>query len=77
MHGWEFMPWGWFGFILQIIFWVAVILLIVWLANKLREPKSEDRSSSGDTALDILQKRYARGEIDKKEYEEKKKDLTG
>ena len=74
MYGWEFMHWGWFGFILQIIFWIAIILLIVWLAKRITG--FEFQSSQKDSALDILKKRYARGEIDKKEYEEKKKDLT-
>lgn len=56
------------------IFWIAVlvgiILLIKWLVQqKPAEPHSQENS------LEILKKRYARGEIDKEEFEQKKKDL--
>ncbi len=68
---------GWFGPILMIAFWIAVIVgivfLIRWLAFSTRAggPKAHPE----DSALEILKKRYARGEINKEEFEEKKKDL--
>jgi putative membrane protein len=70
---------------------VGVVLLIVWLTRQVSGgtytgghghehygPPRQDTgyTGSGETALDILKARYARGEIDKAEYEEKKKDLT-
>lgn len=69
---------GWFGMILMIVFWVLVIigliLLIKWLLIQTRSGSS-DTSKPSSSGLDILKERYARGEIDKKEFEEKKKDL--
>ena len=57
-------------------FWILVIagvaLLAVWGIQMAR--KSE-HSVFGESALDILKKRYARGEINKEEFEAKKKDL--
>ncbi|MDI6727324.1 MAG: SHOCT domain-containing protein [Thermodesulfovibrionales bacterium] len=71
MHGYG-MGWGWFGFILMIAFWVLVILGIVYLVKAIA---GRGASSKEETPLDILKKRYARGEIDAEEFARKKKDL--
>lgn len=64
---------GFFGGFMMIIFWAAVVLLIVWVV---REVSGKNRVMGGDAkALDILKERYAKGEIDKAEFEAKKKDL--
>ncbi len=64
--------WGLGGGLMMLIFWVLVVVLVFWLAKEFgRTSESSSRSST----LDILKERYAKGEIDKKEFEEKKKDL--
>lgn len=76
MMGWGYGM-GWFGMIIMAAFWIAVIVgivfLIRWLVVSTRAGGHEARS--GDSPLEILKRRYARGEINKEEFEEKKKDL--
>jgi len=70
---------GWFGGIFMIIFWifiiVGVVFLVKWLAQSPRGHSSPGRTDTSPKAFDILKERYARGEINKQEFEEKKKDL--
>jgi putative membrane protein len=75
MGGWGM---GWFGMIFMLLFWVLLIVglifLIKWLIQTTR--KGPGALNGDSRALDILKERYARGEINKAEFEEKKKDLT-
>ena len=70
---------GGFGFIIMIAFWILIVVGIVytirWLAASTNAVKSNP--AGGETPLDILKKRYALGEIDKVEFEEKQKVLGG
>ena len=68
--------WWWFMPIFMILFWGLVIWGIVALVRGLSGSRGPDSTPpAADSALEVLKKRYARGEIDKEEYEEKKKDL--
>ena len=74
MMGWG--SWG-FGWIFMIIFWgliiVGLVFLIRWLAGLSRSRASYDKTQ--DSALEILKQRYAKGEINKEEFDQKKRDL--
>ncbi len=66
-------PWGIGMMLMMLVFLglviVALVLGIRWLITQGREPRA-------DSPLDILKKRYARGEIDKEDYEAKKRELS-
>ncbi len=77
MYDWGYnnSGYGIWSFIFML-FIMALVIIGVVLVIRYVVLHSTNGSSSiqkEETALDILQKRYARGEIDKKEYEEKKK----
>lgn len=77
-HG---MMWGGMGFgpIIMIVVIAAavalIILLVRWLGDAGNESGATPMSSNGTTPLDILKKRYARGEIDKDEFDERRRTL--
>jgi putative membrane protein len=80
MGRWMMGDWGmgWFGMIFMIIFWgliiVGLVLLIRWLIQNTSSRASSD-VSTGSKAMNILKERYAKGEINRDEFESMKKDL--
>ena len=72
MGGYGMMGFGMgLGFVFMLLFWGAIIWLVISLINAAQSTKRED------DALTILKKRYASGEINKKQYEKMKKELVG
>lgn len=63
------------GFI-GIFFWIILIVAIIVAVRWLMDNKSSTTGRS-DKALDILNQRYARGEIDQQEYEQKRREISG
>ena len=69
------MGFGLFGWLMMLLFWiliiVGVVLVIRWFIN---EGKPIGLQTE-ETALDVLKKRYARGAIEKEEFEAEKRDI--
>jgi len=76
---WRMGGWGHMmgGTLMWIIFPVVVLIIlgvVIYLILQSTKPKSFDNSFR-ETPMDILKKRYAKGEITKEEFERMKKDL--
>ena len=71
--GWSVMWFSW-------IFWLIIIGFIIWgvvsIVNNNRERDQRHYMPPGESALDILKKRYARGEINKEQFEQMKRDIN-
>jgi putative membrane protein len=70
-----------FGWIFMILFWVVLIVLAVgvirWLGSGPSHLHMPPTPPAGKSALDILRERYARGEIEREEFQQRKRDLEG
>lgn len=75
-YGYAGMAWMWpwmlVGALLSLAVLVALVLLIVWLA---RSSRFDTRSHSSGNARQILDERYARGEIDEDDYRKRREGL--
>jgi putative membrane protein len=76
---------GWLGWIINIVLMAAVLigvfLLVIWAVRRITNNQSGSNLSSSQprsglaTARDILQTRYARGEISREEYQQMLEDI--
>jgi putative membrane protein len=86
--GWRYSGWGmmgpsmmggigfwWLMPVLVVVFWGLVIWGLVTLVRSLGSSTGHTGSMHSSSAVEILKERYARGEISKEEFEDKKKDL--
>ena len=77
MGNWGYGMMGWFGSIMMLLFWGLVILVLILLARRLwSSPQKISEGMRKESPVDILKRRYASGEIDREEFEQKKRDLT-
>lgn len=78
MH-WASDGWTWGGWIVMFLmmsaFWVLAITLVVWLVRGTRSPGRGERGEPRSGAMAVLEERYARGEIDRDEFEERRATL--
>ena len=64
-HGWG-MGFGWL---------IGLVIIILIVAFIIRTTQNRKKIEGSQTPFDILKERYARGEIDKEEFEAMKRDL--
>lgn len=89
--GWHVMPWPGLWWIFPLLFFLVMIVMFIFFLRAggpwcmwhrmMGWPNERDARRGLDeyqseSALEILNKRYARGELDKKEYEEKRSAIT-
>lgn len=78
-HGVDGMGWWMlWGGLMMVVFWGAIIGLIVWAVQSITERRVDqpaDEGPAGRRPLDIVKGRYARGEIGREEFERIKRDL--
>lgn len=77
MVGYDHLMWG--GWFISIILWAAILVAVIWGVKTIfshNNDKRNDRpSSDGPSAMEILKRRYASGEISKEEFDRMRRDL--
>ncbi|MCL1602067.1 MAG: SHOCT domain-containing protein [Actinomycetia bacterium] len=69
------MMWGYggMGMIFMALFWFGVVALVVWGIRSTGDARV--RQDSSTRAIEILEQRYARGDIDSSEFQERRAEL--
>ena len=87
MMGYNFGMGGFFGMITMALFWVAIVVLAIWLVGKLfsngggalttgsNVPHLPQSPVASLSASEILKQRYVRGEITKEQFEEMRRTI--
>ncbi|SFQ99087.1 SHOCT domain-containing protein [Desulfoscipio geothermicus] len=73
---------GFFGMILPMLIWLfiiigVIVLLVRWVGGKNKLSHNYHEAGGGESALEILKKRYAAGELTTEEYIARKEEIKG
>lgn len=74
MHEWMWW-WGPWHMLMPLLFLGLIVAGVIFLVRKLWP--DEQRHFRGNRALDLLDERYAKGEIDREEYQRRRQDILG
>lgn len=78
-YGWEW-SWGWphmiFGGLMMIAFWGGITFFVVLAVRWFGKNATDRTALTGRSAMDILKERFARGEISKREYDDRRRHLS-
>ena len=78
MGGWGYgYGFGMFHMLIGVIVLVAIIAGVVWLVRTVALSGTHQSVARRSPGLDVLEERYARSEIKRDEYLEKKRDIAG
>jgi putative membrane protein len=72
---WRFGHFWWLWGGVMWLFWVAIVIGVVFFIKWLIQQNRPKEMKPSETPLEVLKMRYARGEINKDEFDQKKKDL--
>ncbi len=72
---WQYGGFGGAGMLWMLLLWGGIVLLIVWAVRNLGASRVERDTT--DRALEILEERFARGEIDNDEFIQRRSELRG
>lgn len=79
MGGWDGYGYGYgaIHMIVGIVILIGIVALVVWLVRSVASPGMHHLPLRRSSGLDVLEERYARGEINRDEYLQKKKNIGG
>lgn len=77
MRGWDqMMGHGVYGVFMWLIFIIVAVIIVYLIFNRSKSTENPG-VSSGESPIEILKRRYAKGEITKEEFEMLKRDIEG
>lgn len=80
MHGFGYGTFGWVGMIINLVVTIVVIIgivwLVIWLVRRADAAGNSTMLPESHSPREILQSRYARGEITREQYLEILEDLN-